>query len=159
ILAAVGAALVIGIGSFIAATALRPVPILSPTYRPFIAEASLATVPVWSPDGRTLAYVVASLPNSPGKIFLRGIDAARSPQATKTKPDGSSLYWSPDGTRIYFTRAGDAKLVSVSAGGGEPQLVPLAPQNETGDANFRQAGGGKTCISPDGRTIVFTRRG
>jgi Tol biopolymer transport system component len=156
----VAAAVVMGVAGFVAATALRPASILSPTYRPFIAEAVQATVPAWSPDGRTLAYIVPPITGQQqGPIFLRGIDASRSTQVTKTAADSISLFWSPDGTRIYFTRAGDGKLVSVSAGGGEPQLVPLAPQNETDDPNFRLAGGGKTCISPDGRTIVFTRRG
>lgn len=146
----------IAVAAFIAADAFRSDRAFSPTYRSFITEAVQTGTPAWSPDGRTLAYIATI--SGQMQIFLRHIDAAQSTQVTKQGTDGVSLFWSPDGTRIYFTRAGDGNLVSVGAGGGEPQPVRPAPQERTADPTYRLAGGGKSCISPDGRSIVFTRR-
>lgn len=91
------------------------------------------------------------------QVFLRGLDATESTQVTRDGVDGISLFWSPDATRIYFTRAGDGNLVSVSAGGGEPQLVVTAVAEGAKGPTTRPAGGLKAGMSPDGRTIVFSR--
>jgi eukaryotic-like serine/threonine-protein kinase len=149
-------ALAIGGASFVAGGALRSPAVLTPTYRPFITEVTSAVNPVWSADGRTLAYV--DLVNGHPQIFVRGVDAVRSTPLTKESMAVSTLpFWSPDSTRLYFTRATDGNLVSVGAGGGEPQLVVNAIEPGTENRKSGLFGGIRACISPDGRTIVFTR--
>lgn len=149
------AATAIGAAGFVAAAVLNPPSAVTPNYRPFITEAVAVGVPVWSPDGRTLAYLAEG--GGRRNVFLRGLEAMQSTQVTAQEADGISLFWSPDGARIYFTRASDGNLVSVSAGGGEPQLVTTAFAEAPKDRAARLAGGLKACITPDGRTIVFTR--
>ena len=140
-----------GVAGFIAASRSQASVAPTPTYRPFITEMSVNN-PVWSPDGRTLAYTVAI--NGQPQIFLRGSDAAESTQVTKQAAIGGTAFWSPDSTRIYFSRVSDGKLVSVSAGGGEPQPVAMRLPAGTADENSTPAGGMNACITPDGRTIV-----
>ena len=139
---------------FVLAAGSRATLAQSPTYRPFVTEAVGVGDPVWSPDGRTLAYV-ASIGGT-AQIFLKGIGASQATQLTRSGTDGVSIFWSPDASRIYFTRAGDGNLVSVSAGGGEPQLVTTGVSP---DANSRPsaAGGIKASLNPDGHTLVFSR--
>jgi Tol biopolymer transport system component len=151
----VAASLAVGAAGFIAAGTLRPSVVLVPRYRPFITEVASASQPAWSPDGRTLAYV--AMIDGRQQVFVRGIDASQSTQVTKEPVAPGQPFWSPDGSRIYFTRASDSNLVSVGAGGGEPQLVMKAVQPEAEDRPAEARGGLRACISPDGRTIVFTR--
>jgi Tol biopolymer transport system component len=148
------ASLAFGATGFLAAGGLRPAAVLTPSYRPFITEATSAIQPVWSPDGRTLAYLAAI--DGQQHIYVRGIDAAQSTLVTK-EPVTSTPFWSPDGSRIYFTRASDGHLVSVGAAGGEPQLVAGTVEAKGDDRATRPQGGIRACISPDGRTIVFSR--
>ena len=148
-----GAGLTVAGAGFIAAGGRRPAVVLTPSYRPFITEAVSAMHPAWSPDGRTLAY--AALVNGRSQIFLRGIDAAQSTQLTREPVSGGLPFWTPDGSRIYFTRVGDGgDLMLVGPGGGEPQLVVKAASD---GAQGAPGGPVRACISPDGRTIVFTR--
>jgi Tol biopolymer transport system component len=146
----------IGAAAFLVGRSLRPSIVPTPDYRPFITEAQTVGVPVWSPDGRTLAYMAEG--GGRRQVFLRGLDATESTQVTREGADGISLFWSPDGARIYFTRAADGSLMSVGVGGGEPQLVVNAFTEEASGPTTRLAGGVKACMSPDGRTIVFPRR-
>jgi eukaryotic-like serine/threonine-protein kinase len=115
------AGVAVGAAGFLAAGTLRPVAVLTPTYRPFVTEVASANQPAWSPDGRTLAYVAAV--DGRQHVYVRGIGAAQSTLVTKEPSTTMTPFWSPDGSRIYFTRASDGNLVSVGAAGGEPQLV------------------------------------
>jgi Tol biopolymer transport system component len=67
------------------------------------------------------------------------------------------LFWSPDGSRIYFVRA--TELMSVSAAGGEPLLVSTAAPGGEGRPAVPSGQIRAACISPNGRTIVFARGG
>ena len=147
----VAATLAAGALGFGLAGVLRSPAILSPSFRPFITEGASVGLPVWSPDGRTLAYLAVF--NGQSQVFLRGIDATESTQVARGA-DGTSMFWSPDGSRIYFTRASDGALVSVSVGGGEPQVVTTAASNGADRSGSRMV---KVCMSSDGRTIVFGR--
>ncbi len=132
-----------------------PPPVEVPTFRPFISETGSVGLPVWAPDGRTLAYV--ALIDRQLQLFVRGFDAAQSTRVTTQATDGISVFWSPDGARIFFTRAGDGNLMSVSAGGGEPQVMLKAAAEEQAGRVGRPAGGLKACISPDAQTVVVSR--
>ena len=125
-------------------------------YRPFITDVAFASNPVWSPDGRTLAYI--DMVDGQLQIFVRGIDAGQSTQVTKESATvGLPPFWSPDGSRMYFVRATDGNLVSVGTGGGEPQVVATAVEPGKEGRSPRAVRRDAACISPDGRTIVFTR--
>ncbi len=129
--------------------------ILTPRYRPFITEVTSAGNPSWSPNGRTLAYVDDG-GGGERQIFVRDREAAQSTLLTKESPAGQ-LFWSPDGSRIFFVRISDGKLVSVGAGGGAPQVVEMnaAGAFRENDKTARLLG--RAAIARDGRTIVFTR--
>jgi Tol biopolymer transport system component len=126
---------------------------LAPGYRPFVTEGGAAFVPAFSPDGRTIAYM-ADAGSRRLLVFLRAIDATQSTQLTSQEADGRTLFWSPDGSRLYFSSAGTSDLVSVSAGGGEPRVVIAGVDKTNPRPNPL---GMKAAMSPDGRTIVFTR--
>jgi WD40 repeat protein len=146
----------LGAVGFVAGGARRSSVVLTRRYRPFITEVTFAVNPIWSPDGRTVAYT--DLTNGHLQILVRGIDAIRSTLVTReSAATGLPPFWSPDGSRLYFTRAGDGNLVSVGVGGGEPQLVATAVEPGTEGRPSGQFGGIRACISPDWRTIVFTR--
>jgi Tol biopolymer transport system component len=74
-------------------------------------------------------------------------------KATQVTPSGipSHPRWSPDGKRIYL-RWGLGDLASVSAGGGEPSLIPVRSDPRVIEATP----GGGNAISPDGKKIVFS---
>jgi Tol biopolymer transport system component len=74
---------------------------------------------------------------------------------TKEPVTRGGSFWSPDGSRIYFTRASDGSIVSVGAGGGEPQVVVKAEGPQSGTATPAEVL--RACIGPDGRTIVISR--
>jgi Tol biopolymer transport system component/tRNA A-37 threonylcarbamoyl transferase component Bud32 len=150
-----GGLLLVAFGMF-AAAATRAPSVLVPSYRPFITDVAFASNPVWSPDGRTLAYMDTNEGHL--QIFVRGVDAVRSTSVTKEAATiGLPAFWSPDGSRLYFVRAGDGDLVSVGVGGGEPQLVAKATEPGNEGRQNSQFGGIRACMSPDGRTIVFSR--
>jgi WD40 repeat protein len=132
-------------GAF-AAGALRSDARAVPIHRPFITDARSVAGPAWSPDGRTLAY--SALVDGGRQIFVRAADASQSTQLTRQSADDDPLFWSPDGTRIYYMRESDHALVSVGAGGGEPQVAVSDPSAQRGIV-------AKANISADGRTLVF----
>ena len=152
----VAAGLLLVAAGVVMATARRAPTVLVPGYRPFITDVAFASNPVWSPDGRTLAYI--DMINGHLQILVRGVDAVRSTPVTKESATiGLPPFWSPDGARLYFVRAADGNLVSVGIGGGEPQVVATAVEPGKEGRQSAQFGGIRACITPNGRTIVFTR--
>jgi serine/threonine protein kinase len=108
-------------------------------YSPLAAEPGPETYPSWSPDGKSIAYLREV--NGTRQIFTRSLDSSASTQVTSSPVPRDSPFWSSDGRRILHLARGN--LWSVSAAGGEPQLV-------LEDVAF-------ATISPDGRTLAFLR--
>jgi dipeptidyl aminopeptidase/acylaminoacyl peptidase len=101
--------------------------------------------PMWSPDGRSVAfvwdragvanlYVAASTDGEPRALTRYGNGTVGSP------------FWSRDGQRIYYLRAGD--LWQVTIAGGEPAAVWTTPAPES-----------SVVASPDGTRVAFVRGG
>jgi Tol biopolymer transport system component len=135
----------IAAAAFLVGRSLRPSIVPTPDYRPFITEAQTVGVPVWSPDGRSIAYIAEG--GGQRQVFLRGLDATESTQVTRQGADGISLFWSPDGARIYFTRAGDGSLMTVGVGGGTLSALTGGKDDEVSPS-----------VTPDGRRIAFVSR-
>lgn len=116
----------------------------APRYRvvPIAVEAAAATTPAWSPDGKILAYSQES--GGYYQIFTRRLEQhTESPaQLTSLPNDCLFPFWNPSGDRIYFL---DGRgLWGMAAAGGQPEKL-------LENAVF-------AALSPDGKTIVFTRR-
>ena len=114
--------------------------------------------PAWSPDGRRLAFVRVSVrggDEGASAIVIADVEGGEEQVLLTEREDPPSaafvgdLAWSPDGSRIAFTRAqfderGVVRIAiySVAAGGGTPQLLA------------RDAA--EPAWSPDGRQIAFS---
>jgi len=100
--------------------------------------------PVWSPDGRQVAFLWdrADIVN----LYVANGDGQGQPLALTSYPDGKvgDVFWSRDGSTVYFSRNGD--LWQVATTGGEPRQVWATPTPEIE-------------ISPtkDGDRIAFVR--
>jgi Tol biopolymer transport system component len=106
---------------------------------PFVTEAGQENAPAWSPDGKTLAY--AAEVGGVLQIHTRSLDAPAGTRVTSSSSTCDFPFWSPDGSRIYYVSRAD--LWWVGAAGGVPQLAVK---------NVNAAS-----LSPDGRTLVFSR--
>lgn len=118
---------------------------------PFTSDEGVPAYPAFSPDGKALAFTLATseIPNS--QIFVKLIGGEASLRLTSnTDGDNLSPSWSPDGTRIAFLRTSptDSGIFVVSAlGGRERKLLSLnLDRYYTLD------------WSPDGKYIAFARR-
>ena len=106
---------------------------------PFATSAGLEVFPAWSPNGRSIAY--SGEVDGIFQIFVQSTGAAMPAQLTRSHRDAWYPFWSPDGTRVYFTS--ERSLWSVGATGGTPEKLL---------DNVMQA-----AISPDGKTLAALR--
>ncbi len=111
--------------------------------------------PRLSPDGATVAYVVAAVDAEAndyrGTICLASADGAAEPRPfTSGARHDADPRWSPDGAQLAFTsnREGKARqLYVMPLAGGEPRKLTSLKEDVTQPA-----------WSPDGATIVFVAR-
>ncbi|HEY1337306.1 MAG TPA: protein kinase [Bryobacteraceae bacterium] len=136
--AALGAAALLGAAAI--ALLMRPSGQDLSQYRftPFAVESERQQDPAWSPDGKNLAYIRSAIVGK-DEILVRSIDSLVPTLVAKVDNPGS-LFWSPDGARIYFLN--NSGVWSVSRVGGEPEQL-LKGQ-------FAAA-----ALSPDGKALVL----
>jgi eukaryotic-like serine/threonine-protein kinase len=110
-------------------------------YTPFALDAGMDSWPAWSPDGKTIAYLHEI--DGVAQVVTRGLQSGVPAQITKPPQTCTQLFWSSDGSRIYYIAG--LQLWAVGAAGGEPQLVLKDVMH--------------AAISPDQRTIAFGKPG
>jgi dipeptidyl aminopeptidase/acylaminoacyl peptidase len=121
--------------------------------------------PSWSPDGTKIAFT-SHVPRGQFvgfEIFVMNIDGTGRTQITDSRADGvgfnaSEPSWSPDGTRIAFTR-------TISQAGNQPLDEEIYVMNADGSNLVRLTHNPSTFVlandlgpswSPDGSQIVFS---
>ena len=113
------------------------------SYTPVATETAAESFPAWSPDGKTIAY--SGEVEGIYQIFTRSLGSPMPSQITKLGSDGLYPFWSSDGTHVFYMSGGPESLWSVSAVGGESEMVVK---------DIAAA-----AMSPDGNTLAFIRRG
>src|SRR3546814_4909299 len=107
-------------------------------------------MPLWaevSPDGRSGVFETL------GKLWVKPATGGTARRLTSTKDGAMELWpsWSRDGKSLVFVRWTDAGLGEIhvtGAGGGNSRKVTATPGHYA-----------EPRFSPDGKTIVFERRG
>ncbi|MHA6780591.1 TolB family protein [Pseudonocardia saturnea] len=121
-----------------------------------IARIVSVTAPTLSPDGRRVAFVVTRIDLEAnryrGAVWLADVDGGRAPYPLTAGEHGDGgPAWSPDGSRLAFTR-GDGE------GGGSLRVVPVDGPGETVTVRERPETVEAPVWSPDGRRIAFASR-
>ncbi len=128
------------------------------------------TDPAISPDGRSLAFVTASVAGG-GQLYVRELGAPEA-RAIEGATGAVQPFWSPDGRWIGFFA--DGKLKKVPVAGGSPQVLADAPRARGGTWNARgdilftpasfipihrttSAGGGATPVAASASTAAASR--
>ena len=122
---------------------------------------ALDKFPAWSPDGRSIAFlrqaderhgVVVVMPSLPGQEReLTRTEIGWTDLDYRTQ--GPALAWSADGRYLFTVEtrdpSGTLAIVRISADSGEKVQITAPPPGIAGD--------GAPSVSPDGRTLAFTR--
>ncbi len=111
--------------------------------------------PEWSPDGSKILF--QSRRNGNLDLFVMSADGSNLVQLTDDPAHDYVGSWSPDGSKIYFlswrmegeeTIASPHYYVMSENGGGQQRLIAESPNTS-----------GALSPSPDGKRVVFVRRG
>ncbi len=148
--------------------------------RPFTAEEGDAS-PLWSPDGRWVAFVrnVGEGDARARQIFLLRTDGGEARQLTKHTTSVSSVVWSDDSSRLFFTASDSlpSDLRKERKDGADAVFVDEGPNGQTRgewngvwsvavdfddpDPRRHTPEGlrvGGFAVSPDGARIAYTYR-
>jgi Tol biopolymer transport system component/serine/threonine protein kinase len=109
--------------------------------------------PAWSPDGRWIAYTRPPFGSDGHSIRLLS-PTGQSPRALLTHPTPvGGIAWTPDGEGLVYERVRGSERVAdlwvISIKTGEQRRLTRAPRGP-GDVS--------PAISPDGRTLAFSRK-
>ncbi|HEX6898272.1 MAG TPA: S9 family peptidase [Thermoanaerobaculia bacterium] len=113
------------------------------------------TDPQISPDGRQVVFTRVTVNEKKDgydtALWIASTDGGEPPRSFTSGPRDSSPRWSPDGTRIVFSRSAEkdgkrqpAQLFLIPTRGGEAVALTDMPD-----------GAGGPVWSPDGKTIAF----
>ncbi|HKG95889.1 MAG TPA: S41 family peptidase [Gemmatimonadaceae bacterium] len=107
----------------------------------------------WSPDSKWLAYV-APEPNQMSRLWVYGVEAAKSTPITTDRYDSYSPAWSPDGKWLYFLS--DRHFQSVVPGPwGSRQPEPFFDK-QTKLYHVSMRPGERSPFQPDDELFVST---
>jgi Tol biopolymer transport system component len=108
-------------------------------------EKAFVNVGAWSPDGRSIAFDVAT--GEDRHVYVVRVDTGLVTKLTRGPSSEIDPEWSKDGGWIYFvsSQGGASAIWRVRSTGGEPARL-------TSEAGFEPR------ESPDGRTIYFVDR-
>jgi TolB protein len=124
-------------------------------------------MPAWSPDGSRIAFAGVAPRRSPDRpegarhIYTVAPSGSDTEQLTDGPVHDSDPAWSPDGTRIAFTRHVDGEWIDDPAGLPRSSAVRLHVMHADGTrlrrlteqaANYMDP-----CWSPDGTKLVFSK--
>jgi len=112
--------------------------------------------PQISPDGRRVVFVRVTVNEKKNgydtALWIVPTDGSEPPRSFTSGPSDSSPRWSPDGSRIAFSRSAmkdghgePPQIYLISTQGGEAVALTEVPQ-----------GAGSPAWSPDGKSIAFT---
>jgi len=107
-------------------------------------DSGLSVFPSLSPDGRLLAYASDRGGQDNLDLWVQQIDGGGIIRVTDSPTDDIRPSFSPDGTKIVFTRMGEGIYV-VPTLGGDPYLVA--------------ANGTHPAFSPDGMSVAYRLAG
>lgn len=142
-LLAVGAAAYL-LGSWRAAAAVRPAPVLAAVQNRLTFGAGIQTDASWSPDGSRIAFAADRDGNF--DLFIVSSGGGEPVRLTSSPANETQPAWSPDGSRLVFRSDDD--------GGG------LFTIGIDGSSARRIAGPGDRPVwMPDGRTVAFAGPG
>jgi len=111
----------------------------------------------WSPDGRMVAFG-SHARGGPRDVYVMNADGTGLLNLTPGPGDGDALSWSPDGRKVGFRslRDGSGEIYVVNVDGTGLRRLTHLTRNPV-------SSGGTTwsapAWSPDGRKILFVRRG
>jgi eukaryotic-like serine/threonine-protein kinase len=151
--AALGAALLIGVGALVLERRTSPELRLGRRVQVTL-DPGLEIEPAMSPDGRLVAYAAGTMSGLEIRVRQLAGGAALTVAAQSQRPQRFPV-WSPDGTRLMFSSPRGVEVVSALGGPGR-LLVP-----DPHDPGVDPWGSGGPLMpagwSPDGRRFAFSR--